>query len=92
MSLNVVGAIVFADLVCRICLLDVKIKDKFLRFISVYASNDHEKMPDLFRPIDPLLTTSRRVVLAGQCNAVFDPYIDRFDERSGTNYSYVKPF
>lgn len=85
MSLNVVGAIVFADLVCRICLLDVTIKDKFIRFISVYASNDHEKLPDLFRPIEPLLTMSRRVVLAGECHAVFEPYIDRFEERSGTN-------
>ena len=42
-------------------------------------------LPDFFRRIEPYVTSSRLVVLAGDWNAVLDPNLDRGGTSSGTN-------
>lgn len=61
----------------RACVLCVNIKDKFLRFIWLYAPSDLAERPDLYWKIEVFLTRSRRVVLAGDWNAVLNTVIDR---------------
>lgn len=61
----------------RACVLCVNIKDKFLRFIWLYAPSDLAERPDLYRKVEVFLTRSRRVVLAGDWNAVLNTDIDR---------------
>lgn len=73
-------------------MLDVSIKDKARRLIGVYAANDHCERPDFFRHIKAFLTTSCRLVLAGDWNAFLDPNIDRIGLNSATNNQDMKKF
>lgn len=60
-SFNAAFTHVFANPAGSLCVLDVMIKDKYLRLIG--APNDHMERSDLFRRIGQFLT-SRRVFLA----------------------------
>lgn len=51
-SLDAACALFIADLLGRPYALDVTIKDKSLRFIEVYAPNDHDERSDFFRRIE----------------------------------------
>lgn len=48
--------------------------------------------PNLFRWIEPFLTTLRRLVLVGDWNGVLDNDLDRTVKRSFTNNLYEKSF
>lgn len=71
-----------ADLADRVCGQNLTIKAKSLRLIEVYAPNDYGDRPDLLRRIEPVLSTSRRAVLAGDWNVVIGPDLDHIGERS----------
>lgn len=71
------SVLVFVALVGKLCLMDVIINDNALRVIGVYA----ERL-DWFRRIEPLVTTSCRVVLAVNRNVDIDPDIDKKIARS----------
>lgn len=90
-SLNAAYAVVFADSVHRLCVLDAAIKYKSLRLIEFYAANKHVEMFDLFRQIERFLT-SHEAVLAGEWNAGLDTNIDRIGERSVRNNTDLKQF
>ena len=51
---------------------DITIKDKAFSFIGVYEPNATSEGPDFFRCIELLMTSSRRVVLVEDWNAVLD--------------------
>lgn len=45
--------LVFADPEDRLCVVDVTIKGKSIRFIRVYAPNGHAKRATFFRRVEP---------------------------------------
>lgn len=65
------------DLEGRLCVVDATIKDQAFCLIGVYASNDSREWAAFLQQIDPFLTTSHQVILAGDWNAVLDLNIDR---------------
>lgn len=77
---------------CSLVFVDVTIKDQAFRFIGVYVPNISRERDAFLQRIDPFLTTSRRVILAWDCNAVPDSDKDRTETRLGTNNPDVKPF
>lgn len=58
----------------------------------IYAPSNHSGRLDLFRRIESFLTTSRRLLLAGDWNALLDIDLDRIGTNSGTNNRDVKAF
>ena len=85
-------SLVFSDPEGRLCVLDATIKGRAFRFIGVYGPNANSELPDFFRRIEPFMTSSRRLVLAGDWNAVLDPKIDRGGARRDTNNLDAKLF
>lgn len=76
----------------RLCMLDAIIKDVALRLIGIYAPKDTmQRRPDLFQRNEPNLKTFRRVVLAGNWNAVLDYDLDCM-RKIGYENPTVKPF
>ena len=65
--------------------MDVTIKDKAFRQTRVYRPNANSELPAFFRRIEPYVIPSKRVILAGDWNAVFDPNLDRGTISVGTN-------
>lgn len=90
-SLDAAYAVVFANSVDRLCVLDAAINYKSLRLIKFYTPNNHVEMLDLFRGIEWFLT-SHEVVLAADWNTGLDINIDRLGERSNRNNTDLKPF
>lgn len=80
-SFDAACVLVFVDPAGKLCLMDVTINDNTLRVIGVYAPNDHAERLDLFRRIEPLVTTSRRIVLACDRNVVIDSDIRKYQDR-----------
>ena len=76
-SLNAACTLVFADPAGRLCVVDATIKGEAFRLIGVYGPNLQSERVSFFSRIDPFVTSSRRVVLVGDWNAVLDPNIDR---------------
>lgn len=77
---------IYADPEGRLLVLDVTVKDVAFRFIGVYAPNNHAELVSFFRRIEPFMNSSRRLVLAGDWNAVLDPELDRgVNTRRDTN-------
>lgn len=69
------------------------IRDNTLRLIGVYASNKQAQWPDILGRIKACLSTSRRVDLAGDSNAVFEPDLKCIGaERPDTKRADVKQF
>ena len=92
-SLKATCSLVFADPAGRICVVDITIKEDTFRLIGVYAPNCQAERISFFQRIDPFVTSSKRVVLAGDWNAVLDPSIDREGNRGpNTNNLDVIPF
>ena len=85
-------ALVLSDLVGRLCVLDVTIKDKAFWLIEVYGPNAISKLPAFFRRIDPYVIPSKRVILAGDWNTVLDPNLDRGTSSTGTNTLNARHF
>ena len=84
-NLKATCSLVFSDPAGRLCVLDATIKDKAFRFIGVYGPNVTSELPEFFQRIEPFMTSSRRLILAGDWNAVLDPMIDRGGARRVTN-------
>lgn len=91
-SLKPLCTLVFADPADMIFVGDASIKDKVLRVIWVHAHKDPTEWVAFLWRIDPFLTVSHRVILAGDRNAILDPDLDRTWTRLGTDDQDVKLF
>ena len=76
-NFNAEYSFVFSDSKGRLCVLDITIKDKTFCFIGIYGPNATSELPDIFWRIEPFAMKSRRIIFAGDLNAVHDPNVDR---------------
>jgi len=91
-NLHASCSLVFSDPTGRLCVVDATIEGRAFRFIGVYGPNATSELPDFFRRIEPYVTSSRRVVLTGDWNAVLDPRVDRGEGSRATNNLDAKHF
>ena len=70
-------SLVLSDSAGRFRTLDITKKDKAFQLIGVYEPNATGELLDFFRRIEPYMTSSKRVILMGDWNAVLDPNLDR---------------
>ena len=77
LSLNANVNLVFAGDEGWLVVADIAVKTFKFRVVAVYAPNIVGERRSFFQRLEPFLDDSKRLVLMGDWNAVFDPKVDK---------------